>query len=223
MNDKWSEYNSWNRRDLKMSQQWAEPLVQYVKDEISQLSEYDILDYGCGYFVLGYQLMDNVRSATGYDPYKMGLEIAKNSTQYSSKVILTSSLETVYKSNYDLILINSVIQYIDSLQEFQATLDRLRTHLKYPGKSMVIICDIIPKKYSAHLDGIENLVYAFSHGTGWQMLKHLRNVAIKGSQYTLLQIDPAELKDTMESLGFEVKFLKKNLTPSKRRYSVILS
>lgn len=217
----WLEYNEWNRRDEKMSSIWVEPLAAWLGQNGFLKQDMAILDYGCGYFDLGEMIHRQVGWIEGYDPFSSGIEIAKEQLKTAKNIALYSSFEQIPAGKFDLIICNSVIQYMNGKEEFQDFLQRAGNFLRGESGKM-LLSDLIPRNYSPALDALENLLFSVTRGIMVPMLIHLWRAATKPSKFQLFKIDPGELNDFANDAGFSVRFLPQNLTPSKRRYAALL-
>jgi hypothetical protein len=121
-----------------------------------------------------------------------------------------------------VIVVNSVIQYMNSQSELDAFFDLCRSLLRTDGKKSILIADIIPQGYSPYLDALESLRVALNHGFFLEMLLHLIKSAINGHGTRLTRHDQKAFDELARGRGFRPHFLPENLTPSRRRYTCLL-
>lgn len=216
----WNDYNSWNERDTKLSLLWVKPIAKWLEDNY-ELKKLTILDYGCGYFDLGSIINKSCDNIYGYDPYSEGLNYAKHKYNISDQN-LTNNLDSFSHLSFDLIVLNSVLQYFHDESDIDVFFTWLQKNSE-KRKIEVIISDIIPENYSAPIDAIENLLYASFHKHPIRMMKHLFKAATKSDDLKLFKIEFDTIKEKAKKFGLTIEKLNINLTPSKRRYSIRLT
>ena len=183
-----------------------------------------ILDYGCSHFDLGAALQGRCAQIDGYDINGKILAFARERLpkKTNSRLYGTES-PSLPESFYDVIVVNSVFQYLTDSAELEQTLSLFKKLLRSDGGGKVVISDLIPKNYSASRDAFRSLYVATVHGMFWPMLQHLYKAATKPSDFKLLAYSKEEVAAASAKAGFATTFLRKNLTPSLQRYSCVLN
>lgn len=222
MNDKeWNSYNEWNKRDEGMSDLWISKLVHWVKINKQDLKELTVLDYGCGYFDLGFELIRHSKSVDGYDPFGPAIQRARLRCPGNS--ILTDDLTSLPNQKYNLIILNSVVQYMGTKDALHTFFLKSKELLQSSGESEIILSDLIPKNYSSVKDALNCMLYACRNGFLVAMMIHLFKAATNFHKGMIFKIDPQEVRELAHQNGFKCTILEDNLTPSKYRYSCLLS
>ena len=222
-NRAWNEYNKANQRDKKMAHEWILKLKNWLISNLCAKGSTSILDYGCGYFDLGIELIQEGHSVDGFDPFGPAVDIARRRVEelVPGKAQIYSSINEIPRRRYDVIVLNSVIQYMTDENEFAKFLSVGRVLLRKEA-SLLVISDLIPINYSPVFDGLECLYYAARRSLLWPMTLHLCRTFQNSGHKAIKRYDFADLKELAEHLDYKVKKLECNLTPSKRRYSVVL-
>jgi len=224
-------------RDPRMSALWIRPLSRWLADFVTGNSRGDqlrILDYGCGYFDLGKELIRLTEVETnssrlapaprvdGFDPDTAALATTRTALAHAGTAPgLYHSPADLPRGAYDLIVVNSVLQYLDSDKDLADFFVTARALLKPTGRRIVVIADLIPPTYSAGIDALHSMAHATRHGLAVPMLRHLWQAATKPSGLSLLRIDRSRLERAARPAGFSIETLPKNLTPSPNRWSAI--
>jgi SAM-dependent methyltransferase len=222
-NRAWNEYNKANQRDKKMAHEWILTLKDWLISNACAKNS-TILDYGCGYFDLGIELIQagHSLSADGFDPFGPAAAIARSRIEEiaPAKTQIFSSINEIPRHRYNVIVLNSVVQYMTGDNELATFLSLARELLRKEG-GLVVVSDVIPRDYSPALDGLECLYYATPRLL-WPMILHLYRTFKNSGHKAIKRYDLADLRRLAERLEFKVMKLERNLTPSKRRYSVVL-
>ena len=217
----WNLFNNWNLRNQKMADYWVQDSYQWLMQQKECSVVDSILDYGCGFFDLGIKLLRNVNIVDAYEPHQVSVEIARARLPQNSNTLLTSKLEDLDNRKYNVIVLNSVMQYFSGKEELKKLLHFAKAKFKSED-SFLLIADVIPENYSALADAFSYLVVAAKNGFFMSMLMHLIRSAINPNGHKLYHVSPDEFKTIAYTNGFEIQFLPKNLTPSKIRYTVLL-
>lgn len=204
-----------------MSLLWIEKLAHWLEEQSLLNAETCALDYGCGYFDLGRQILKKTKIVDGYDPNENNFPLAKELLEDSDKIRVSfySMTSQIPHGKYDLIVLNSVVQYFAGKKELEAFFAQTRQFLRTNGK--IVLADLIPENYNRYLDALEGLAFAMNHGVFVSMVRHLYRSVTKPNDLVLYQLNLKELADVASSAGWRVKPIENNLTPSRRRYSVI--
>jgi len=217
----WVRYNNeLNPRDRRMSEDWIRPLAEWLARNLVGHGA-AVLDFGCGYFDLGVALAGVAGRVDGYDLNPEAVSVARGRVAAMGSAAVYGERDEIPASAYDVIVLNSVLQYFPSMAAVEGFLDFAVSRLR-AGAGAVVLADLIPPRYSGFADAADNLVHAARRGLARPMLRHLFNAARMPDGMVLLRIAPAELERAARSRGFGFERLPRNLTPSKRRYTCIL-
>lgn len=208
-----------NRRHIGMARFWAAPLIDWLSLQTFVNSTAKVLDFGCGYFDVGSALVPLTQRVDGFDICPFSISEAKrlNPTHNSS---LFEKRSDIPESTYDLIVVNSVLQYLPTETALEETLLFLKSRLRNGGR--LLLTDLIPPNYSAGRDAIENLWTVLPHGLALPMVTHLARALFTRNQQPLTKISPSWISDFALRRGAEIASLPQNLTPSRQRFSVLL-
>jgi SAM-dependent methyltransferase len=217
----WRTYNRWNRRDERMAELWVRDLVRYLNALPWLGPDRAVLDYGCGYFDVGLAVAHRVGRVDGFDIEERTVEHARQRAPVGSRVFNHS--EAIPQASYDLIVANSVFQYLGNDEGVLQTLKLFRSLLRPGGRGEVLLGDLIPLTYSSIKDGFRSLHVAGRNGMMAAMLVHLWKAAFKAGPLELHRIEPERLGELADAAGFDCRRLPKNLTPSRQRYSCLLT
>jgi len=205
-----------------MAELWARGTVAHLLAQPWLGRDTSVLDFGCGYFDVGLALANRVQRIDGLEIDAHSLEVAKRrSAQLTATRIFRSNAE-VPTGLYDLILANSVFQYLGDDDAIRDTLRRFKTWLKPGGRGEVLLVDLIPSGYSPARDALHSLLVAARYGILPSMMRYLWSAAFRRRGLSWRRIDPNLLGDLAGEAGFAVKQLPANLAPSRRRYSCVL-
>ena len=214
----WRTYNKWNRRDERMAELWVRGLVARLRDWPGLGAQHAVLDYGCGYFDVGLAIADRVGRVDGFDIDERTVDVARG--RCTSHI--TSDRTELPVATYDLIVANSVFQYLGNEADVFETLKLFRSLLRPGGRGEVLLGDLIPPTYSSVKDAFRSLRVALANGMLLSMTAHLWKAAIKGNGLKLLQISPERIATLSAEAGFDCERLAVNVTPSRQRYSCVL-
>jgi SAM-dependent methyltransferase len=219
----WNEYNKANQRDERMAHEWILTLKRWLTLNVGAKDSSTILDYGCGYFDLGIELIQEGYSVDGFDPFGPAVHVARGRLEKfpPGKARIFSSVDEIPRGQYNVIVLNSVVQYMTNENELERFFSFARTLLRNKA-GVIVISDVIPQHYSPVADGLECVSYAARRGLLWPMILHLCRTFQNSGHKTVRRYDFADLKETAEHFDYEARRLRRNLTPSKRRYSVVL-
>jgi SAM-dependent methyltransferase len=220
----WLRYHRRNRRDERMAELWTRDVVAHLRGLPWLGPDRAVLDFGCGYFDAGLALADRAGRVDGIDTDPHAAAVARdrvraagvNSTIYASDAGLPAA-------TYDLILANSVFQYLGDDAGVADTLALFRRVLKPGGRGVVLLADLIPTRYSKPLDACRSLGVAARNGVLPAMLAHLWKAARCPDGVPLHRIDPGRIAELAAAAGFACERLPRNLTPSRRRYTCVLT
>lgn len=220
----WNHYSLWNRRHEGLAALWIRDLVSWVKASSFVNAHKSILDFGCGYFDVGLAVRHLFARVDGFDISRQACGVAamriRDFHQTSNIYTATHDIPRV---SYDLIIVNSVVQYFGNKETLTSHFSLWRGLLRREGASQIILSDLIPSDYVAWRDAIRSLRVALPEGLLWPMSVHLWKAATKPSSLALLTLDFAELTKLAKEEGLTASLLPTNLTPSRQRYAVRLA
>lgn len=220
----WNRYGSWNRRHEGLAEVWVRDLVLWLKSNPLCHGQSSLLDFGCGYFDVGLALSGLLYRVDGFDLSPYTCDIAAHRAKLlgaRSEIYRTSS--KIPSNTYDIIVVNSVIQYFANVEVLRQHFFLWKSLLKESSSSRIILADIIPESYVSWRDAIRSLEVAWQENMLLPMAVHLWKAAIKPKELSLLKVNFEDLRTMAQSAEFEVELLPLNLTPSRQRYSVIVS
>jgi 2-polyprenyl-3-methyl-5-hydroxy-6-metoxy-1,4-benzoquinol methylase len=220
----WKNYNDKNKRDTRMSEFWVKSTVNYFLTQ-PNITKLNILDYGCGYFDLGFALEAEANKVNGYDPYEPGIDYANHKKKrLNSQAIISSKIEDIKKDNYDLIILNGVVQYFHNFNELLDTLILFKSLFRHNTNGKIYLIDVVSTQSNLAIDALQNLYVATKNGLLTPMFIHLFKAAIHRNDKKLLHIEPSDIKKISHQAGFsECKILPENLSPSRQRFSCVIS
>jgi SAM-dependent methyltransferase len=220
----WNQYGSWNRRHEGLAEAWVRDLIQWLGSHPLVNSQTSVLDFGCGYFDVGLALAAHVSRVDGFDVSSEACNIAAQRARvHSSRSQIFQRSSDIPSESYDIIIVNSVIQYFSDLDCLQDHFSLWKSLLKDKPNSQIVIADIIPSNYISWRDAFRSLEVAWRERMLWPMVTHLGKAATKPKALSLLQIDFEVICKFADAIGFKAKLLPINLTPSRQRYSVVVS
>ncbi len=201
---------------------WSRYYVEALKNHCEIKQSISILDYGCGFFDIGKMMLDKAGRVDGFDTAGERIRLLQQIHKDKPNACFFSDRETIPDRHYDVIIINSVIQYFKSNQEITDTLNFLKHKLK--GKeSLIIISDIIPKNYSSLKDSFFLLGFSFKNKILVEIFNEFFRAFLSGNHHSFLKLDYEDLKRICKTIGLSIRRLEKNLTPSGYRYTCILT
>jgi SAM-dependent methyltransferase len=220
----WLRYHRWNRRDERMAELWVRDLVAYLRGLTWLGPNAAVLDFGCGYFDAGLALAGRVGRVDGMDTDPHAVAVARGRARAAGlRSRLVTDAADLPACAYDLIFANSVFQYLDGDAGVTETLALFRRLLRPGGRGVAVLADLIPTRYSKPLDAGRSLWVAALNGVLPAMLVHLWKAARSPGGVRLHQIDPARTAELAAAAGFDCERLPRNLTPSRRRYTCVLT
>lgn len=214
----WRAFYVQNRRGTQLAELWTRDTARHLRSHPALNRDSAIFDFGCGYFDLGLALAPHVRRVDGLEIDEYSLNLARSRTADLPGTVIHSSNDDVRPGTYDLILANSVFQYLDD-DDIVRTLKLFRSWLKPGGMGEVLLIDLIPTGYSPPRDALRSMWVALRHGIPWTMFRFLWKAATSPHGRAWHRIDPPRMAELANQAGFRCRQLKRNLTPSLQRYS----
>jgi SAM-dependent methyltransferase len=184
-----------------------------------------ILDYGCGEALSTHELTDTCAIILLYDPsalvQKRLHERYKDHTRI--KVLAPSDLEATTPNSLDMVLITSVIQYLDAQTLNQALRDIHRL-LKPSGR--LVIADVILPNMGMGADLKSLLKFAWQGGffiaaCGGLVRTYFSDYRVLRATYGLSCYTPQEMINVLEAQGFKTKRYTPNIGHNQSRMTFI--
>jgi SAM-dependent methyltransferase len=220
----WNKYGSWNRRHEGLAEVWVRDLVLWLKSNPLCHDQTSLLDFGCGYFDVGLALSGLLSRVDGFDLSADTCDIAAQRAQpLAGRSQIYRTLSKIPSHAYDIIVVNSVIQYFADLEVLRQHFFLWKSILKDTLRSQIILADLIPESYVSWRDAIRSIEVAWQEKMLLPMAIHLWKAAAKPKELSLLKVNFEDLRTVARSADFKVELLPFNLTPSRQRYSVIVS
>lgn len=193
--------------------------------EYSPGPEAQLLDYGCGEALGSHVLSFYCRTLSLFDTSpKLQAELKRNfATNPRIEVINEHDFQLAPKSTYDMIVCNSVLQYIDQA-EFAYLLSLWREQLK-PG-GFLLIADVIPPHVSALEDAQALLNFAWQHGFFFPALLGLCRTFFSSyrklrSEIGLTTYTEERFREILREAGFAVRRASKNIGHNQARMTFV--
>ena len=214
----WSEYwNSNNNINHKILGKWSEYYCKALT-KLNKLNDDDIvLDYGAGTGVISGYISNQVKSVVAYDnSTAMHRLCVSNMNKFEN---VSCSIELSNTQNVSFILINSVLQYIDSSE-----LDELLNFVsKNTNATSMIISDVVPDDYNPYFDAINNLWYSLNNQFLFNYLfflfKEFMMRILPGKSFVWNKYNKTLLIAKLKKYGWEIELID-NLSPSINRFSL---
>jgi cyclopropane fatty-acyl-phospholipid synthase-like methyltransferase len=217
--------------ELSESQQpFREQADEYVRNLESSLPlapGMRVLDFGCGFGFVAEQLAPKVGELFIWDSSANMRRRARINTARRPNVKLldlSSEKDLFGRKGCDLILVNSVVQYMTP-DEFSRWLVWWRGALAPEGR--IVVSDLIPPDHRSISDLIDLLVFSARRGRLarllWQAFSELNRYLKMRRARPLTRIGCDELSRRGAAAGLAVNFLPRNLTHFRRRITAIFS
>lgn len=182
-----------------------------------------VLDFGCGYGFVAEGLAPLVGSLYLWDAAESMRHHAARRLAGVANVYPLERVEPPPGGAFDLILVNSVVQYMTE-EELAGWLGRWRPLLAPSGR--VVLSDLIPPDHRSLSDVLSLLRFSLRRG---YFCRALRNVLGERKRYQqtvrahpLLHVGRDHLKQLAAAAGLTATFLPRNLTHFAKRYTAVL-
>ncbi len=191
-----------------------------------------VLDFGCGFGFVTALLAPIVTEICWWDPSANMRAVARRNTETLtnarfcelSMMPSTNSREDVWQDpRFDLILINSVVQYMPA-EDVWAWLPQWHAMLAPEGQ--VVLSDLIPPHHSSLSDFVCLMRLGRRHGSALtattEALGGLSNYWRRRNAVPLTSISRTDLTRHAAVANFTVRFLPANLTHFRHRWAALL-
>lgn len=184
-----------------------------------------VLDHGCGDALAADLVATKCGRLFLFDAAPRVQERLHERYAGNAKIVVLSSetLEALPDQSLDLVVVNSLIQYLNR-REFEALLDFWRRRLKTSGK--LVLADVISPDSDAFGDARALLGFAFAGGFFWRACAGL--VATFFSDYRKLRNDlgltrysPDDMQKLLTAHGFVGARAETNIGHNQRRMMFI--
>ena len=220
----WSEY--WERLesgDLLFREQ-SDEYVARLLAAVPVHSRTRVLDFGCGFGFVASALAQRVGSVAVWDPSPRMRSRASVMLKPHANARLIDLSQTAPAERFDLILVNSVAQYMTSA-EFDVWLERWRNLLVESGR--LVLSDLLPPAHDTWVDVIDILRFSSRRRI---LLRTIREATVEVRRYwrtravqPLVHIDRDDLCRRAGAAGFTVAFMERNLTHLTHRTTALLT
>jgi SAM-dependent methyltransferase len=184
-----------------------------------------VLDFGCGYGFIAEELAGRVAAYYLWDaaPSMRAHALARLRDRGNVHLLDLSHPESAGGVRLDLILVNSVVQYMQPA-EFASWLVRWRDLLAADGR--LVLSDLIPPDHGFLADLWSLLRFSVRRGylfrALWNVLGEHRRYLTTRKSCPLYRVGREELLRHAQGAGLSVRFLPRNLTHFADRLAAIL-
>ena len=228
----WREYFDGLKDQSPLYRVQAALYVDSLRAAVGLQHDQRVLDFGCGFGFVAALLAPLVTEVGWWDPSpNMRSAAERNTTRFPnarfcdlSAMSLTESRGSTWReAPFDLILINSVAQYM-APEELWAWLSQWRTMLAPKGQ--LVLSDLIPPHHSSLSDVASLIRLGRLHGSALRAA----NDALGGvARYwrtrralPLTSVSRADLARQAAAADLDVTFLPENLTHFRKRWAAVL-
>jgi SAM-dependent methyltransferase len=186
-----------------------------------------VLDFGCGFGFVAEMLAPRVGELFLWDASanmrrRARLNVAGR--QNIRFLDLSDPKSLPYELQFELILVNSVVQYM-TLEEFSAWLLRWRNMLAPGGR--IVVSDLIPPDYLALWDIVDLLRFSARRGflvrAIWQAFSEIWRYWGVRKVRPLSRVGREDLSQRGKDAGLLVSYLPANLTHFKKRLTAVFT
>jgi SAM-dependent methyltransferase len=185
------------------------------------LADAQVLDYGCGEALSADRIAAKCRMLYLCDAAPLMRERlrARFADEPRIKVLAPEDVEDIPDASLDLVVVNSVIQYL-SLDELRALLALVRLKTKPEGS--LVIADVIPTDVSPVKDAGALLSFAWKGGFLGRAVVGLARTAVSKyrrlrDELGLSQYDAQEMTEILADAGFSAERLPHNIGHNQAR------
>jgi ubiquinone/menaquinone biosynthesis C-methylase UbiE len=220
----WDNYWNSNNINRDIMQVWAAYFVGLYEKSFGFDGTEVILDFGAGYGNVSFFIRNKANRLYLYDKSVHMQDVLRANFQNSKNIQVVASVGEI-EEKLDVIIINSVIQYM-STEELKQSLLELQRLCK--PETRIVISDVIPRNYSKVTDFLVQIKLSLK----FNFFRRLVVYAISNSVFSpqlslssnyLTKYDEQELIDLLEEHNFLAKKMESNFTFSKKRYTLVCS
>ena len=224
----WQAYwEGLSERRRRLFCEQASEYMRRLESVLSLRSTRCVLDFGCGFGFVAAMLARRVGQVYLWDAsenmrrYALVNVAGHQNIQF---VDLSDPKAVPRDLRFDLILVNSVVQYM-SRDEFAVRLFQWRSMLARRG--WIVVSDLIPPNYRSVWDIVDLLKFSAAHGllmrSIWQAMGDVKRHWRISRANPLCRIGREELDRWGKSAGLAVGYLPSNLTHLTRRVTAVFS
>jgi 2-polyprenyl-3-methyl-5-hydroxy-6-metoxy-1,4-benzoquinol methylase len=184
-----------------------------------------ILDYGCGPGFLVSRLVASGVDVTGADINEYFLQQNKANFPTVDFIQLRGEPNVSFNKQFDYIILLSIVQYFNSLDDVEGVVRSLKTHLKPNGK--IIIADVLDEQTSSAKDAIGIFVQCIRRGRIVAFARFILYLILSDYRQTSkdnkLLLVPSNAMKQMAQRNSLVVEEAKSMTPHPTRSNYILT
>lgn len=196
-------------------------ILQHILDHVTRPGM-DVLDYGCGEATYAVALAERCRSLTLVDAAPSVVRDLRQRLDGipGIQVMTPETLATSPAASHDLVLVSSVLQYLDPAMT-AAALAEIKRVLRPDGR--VVIADIVPPGSGKLRDALALLRLGREAGFFFAALVRLVRLALSNysriqSEFGFSQYSEAEFIALLQSHGFVARRIRPNIGHNQNRY-----
>src|SRR5262245_13647996 len=221
----WESYWEGLSDNQQIFREQSDEYVRNLRAAIGLDRRARVLDFGCGFGLVAAMLAPQIQEIFVWDASANIRRRARvNLASYGNVRFLDLSESNTLPHNlqFDLILVNSVVQYM-TLDKFSAWLLRWRNMLAPGGR--IVVSDLIPLDYPTIWDIVDLLRFSARRGfllrAIWQAFSEIWRYWGVRRVRPLSRIGREELSQRGRAAGLSVNCLPKNLTFFTRRVTAV--
>ncbi len=204
----------------------ADDILRIAEESANQLTSLRILDFGCGEALSA----DHIAARVGHLTLNDGSASVRRhlQTRFGELANVTiaapEALVDTPDGSYDLIIVNSVLQYVDKTAA-GPLIGTLRRTMRPDGR--MLVADILPPHLSALTDARELLTFAARDGFLMAAVAGLVRAAMSDyakirAQIGLTRYSAAEFQELAASVGLSSTAMPRNIGHNPHRLAFIL-
>ncbi len=186
-----------------------------------------VLDYGCGEALFSHAVAESCKQLYLYDAapaVRDGL-VARYRDHDAISVLDDAGLDALARGSVDLVIANSVLQYLDELGLMRAI--RTWKRVLAPG-GRILVADVIPRSVGAATDAIALLRFAGHNGfltaaCGGLLRTFFSDYRRLRGSLGLTHMEESEVGALFASEGFEVSRVHPNIGHNQARMAFIVT
>ena len=225
--DGWRFYWEELSDDQQIFHEQSDDYVRKLESAIELDQRARVLDFGCGFGFVAQMLAPRVGELFLWDAsanMRRRARVKVAGCRNIRFLDLSDSQASPRDLRFDLILVNSVVQYM-TLDEFSAWLLRWRKMLAPTGR--IVVSDLIPADYPAVWDFVDLLRFSARRGflvrAIWQALGEIwRYLSVRQAR-PLTRIGREELRQLGKAAGLAVSCLPSNLAFFTKRFTAVFA
>lgn len=147
----------WDNKSIRV--QNAHTIAKCIKEKVNLSKDMHIMDFGVGTGLLGFEVLEDVKSMDGIDTSKGMLEKLeeKNTTEKCIKPICQDIIKTPISTKYDGVISSMTLHHVENLDSFFKI---IRKSLNEDG--FIAIADLMDEDGTFHSDNTGVFHFGFS-------------------------------------------------------------